>query len=39
MTETQRRAYDDFIDYMVHLYRKYQYLFEEDEDQQTHLAE
>ncbi len=31
MTRKQREAYDEFIDYMVYLYKKYSYLFEDDE--------
>ena len=37
MTEAQQKAYDEFIDYMAHLYTKYQYLFEEDADRQADL--
>ena len=38
MTEAQKKAYREFIDYMAHLYTKYRYLFEEDGDQRQFIA-
>lgn len=35
MTEAQAKAYDEFIDYMVELYREFSYLTEDDEEQET----
>ncbi len=34
MTEAQANAYDEFIDYMVELYREFSYLTEEDGEQE-----
>lgn len=32
MTDEQKRAYNEFIDYMAYLYREFAYLLEEDQE-------
>lgn len=34
MTEKQREAFNEFLDFMVELYRKYAYLYEDGGNQQ-----
>ena len=31
MTAEQQKAFDEFLDYMADLYRKYSYLFDEED--------
>lgn len=35
MTDEQKKAYNEFIDYMAYLYREFAYLLEEDQEKES----